>query len=81
LQVSLAFLKVLLEDLDVSSQGEDSSRISKEIENLISQLATKEKVLQYAPKNKKTKGKAISADKRHRNKYVNEIGKTLSLFG
>jgi hypothetical protein len=45
LQVSLAFLKVLLEDLDVSSQGEDSSRISRKIENIIYKLAMKEKVL------------------------------------
>jgi hypothetical protein len=35
------------------------------IENLISQLGTKEKLLQYAPKNKKTKDRADSAYKRH----------------
>jgi hypothetical protein len=45
LQVSLAFVKVLLEDLDVPSQGEDSSRISRKIENIIYKLAMKEKVL------------------------------------
>jgi hypothetical protein len=52
--LQLAFLKVLSEDLDVSSQGEDSSRISNDIENIMSQLAAKEKELQYALKNKKT---------------------------
>jgi hypothetical protein len=47
LQASLAFLKFLSEDLDILSQGEKSSRISKEIENMISQLADKEKAIQY----------------------------------
>ncbi|RCV24638.1 hypothetical protein SETIT_5G101900v2 [Setaria italica] len=41
------------EDLDVSSQGEDSSRISMEIENLRFQLAMKKKELQYSQENKK----------------------------
>jgi hypothetical protein len=54
LVLQLAFLKVLSEDLDVSSQGEDSSRISNDIEKIMSQLAAKEKELQYALKNKKT---------------------------
>uniref|UniRef100_K3XPI4 Uncharacterized protein n=1 Tax=Setaria italica TaxID=4555 RepID=K3XPI4_SETIT len=40
-------------DLDVSSQGEDSSRISMEIENLRFQLAMKKKELQYSQENKK----------------------------
>jgi hypothetical protein len=36
------------------------------------QLADKEKELQYAPKNKKTEGKAQSTYERHWNKCVNE---------
>jgi hypothetical protein len=64
-------LNTILEDLDVSS-WEDSVRISKETENIISQLADKEKELQYAPKYKKTERKVYSAYKRHWNKCVNE---------
>jgi transcriptional regulator len=37
-----------LDVLDVSSQGEDSSRISKELENLRSQIAMKEKELLHS---------------------------------
>jgi hypothetical protein len=62
---------VFSEDQDVSSQGEDSSRISRKIKNIISKLAIKNKVLQYAPKNKKTKGGADFKCKRHWNKCVN----------
>jgi hypothetical protein len=40
-------LNVILEDLDVASQGGGSLRISKEIENIIEQLADREKELQY----------------------------------
>jgi hypothetical protein len=39
--------------------------ISKEIENIIQQLADREKELQYTPKNKKTEGQADSLDHRH----------------
>jgi hypothetical protein len=38
----------------------DSLRISKEIENIIEQLADREKELLYTSKNKKIKGKAYS---------------------
>jgi hypothetical protein len=71
LQAFLAFLKVLLDNLDVSSQGEDAFRISKEIKNIISQLADKDKELQYAPKNKKTEGRAHSTYERHWKKCIN----------
>jgi hypothetical protein len=46
--------------------------ISKEIENMIEQLADKEKQLLYTPKNKKIKGRADSSYHRHWNKSINE---------
>jgi hypothetical protein len=39
---------------------------------MIEQLAYREKELQYAPKNKKTEGRADSPYERHWNKCVNE---------
>jgi hypothetical protein len=47
-------------------------RISKEIENIMSQIAMKEKELHYSPKNNETKGRASSEGQRHWNKCVNE---------
>jgi hypothetical protein len=52
--------------------GEHSLRISKEIENMIEQLAEREKQLQYTPKNKKTEGRAYSSYQRHWDKSVNK---------
>jgi hypothetical protein len=52
--------------------GENSIRISKEIQNMIEQLAEREKQLQYTPKNKKTKGVDYSSYHRHWNKSVNK---------
>jgi hypothetical protein len=53
------FLKVFSEDQEVSFQGEDSSRISKDIENMIEQLADKETELQYTPKKRKLRAELV----------------------
>jgi hypothetical protein len=53
-------VNVILEDLDASSRRRTLLG-SQEIENMIEQLADREKQLQYAHKNKKTKGGAYSS--------------------
>jgi hypothetical protein len=71
LRDSLELLNVLSEDLDVSSQSEDSTRSQKK-SNIIEQLAKKEKELQYTPKDKTTEGGDHSSYHIHWNKSVNE---------